>query len=231
MADNPNDGAIERSSGLEAPHDNSGMSVGDAVESAYNDWDTKANGISESERTTWGPELQKLAVHEGTSVRHGINSLVSAHINKRYGTAEAKRHALAAEIDAYSINPMPQPAAPDEFGAPVNGPPQQGMSEEQASDAVHEFVQANPVADDPAIQGAMLDVAADMQRQGYAPHLPTMLQHALGSDPRYSESARQAQEDDHLARAKAAGGQVSGGGNVTPNTASDDLDSIIREQF
>ena len=167
MADNPNDGGFERSSGLEAPSTDAGMSVGDATESAYNDWDTKENGISEAERSAWGPELQKLAVHEGTSVRHGINSLVSAHINKRYGTPEAKQLALAAEIDAYQINPMPQPAAPDEFAAPVNEQQQEGMSEDQASHAVHDFVRANPVADDPQIQSSMLQVARRHAATGF----------------------------------------------------------------
>ena len=230
MADNPNDGGFERSSGLEAPSTDSGMSVEDAVASSYDSWDQKTHGISETERTTWGPELQKLAAHEGTSVVHGINSLVSAHINKRHGSPEAKRQALAAEIDAYQINPMPQPAAPDEFAAPVTEQPQHHpLTEDEASNAVQDFLGANPIANDPAVQDHMLRVAGEMQRQGYAPHLPTMLEHAIAADPRYSESARQAQEAGQVARAKAASVQVSGGGNVSPNQATDDLASIINE--
>ena len=76
----------------------------------------------------------------------------------------------------------------------------------------------------------MIEIASDMQRQGFQPHLPTMLQHAVARDPRYSEAAKQAQEADQVARAKAANVQISGGGASTGATGkSDEIGDIIGE--
>ena len=52
MSDNPNEGAIERASGLEAPSSESGMTIEDAVTTAYDDADRRQNGIPEGERET-----------------------------------------------------------------------------------------------------------------------------------------------------------------------------------
>ena len=87
-----------------------------------------------------------------------------------------------------------------------------------------EFIRNNPIVEDPAIHDGMLQVAAAMTAQGLQPDLATMLQHAVARDPRYS---RQAQEAEHLARAREGTGQVSGGATVTPSAKSDDIGDIL----
>ena len=212
----------------------SGMSVDDAATSAFNDWDEKTHGISEASRTVWGPELKKMADHEGTNVRDGVNALVSSHINKRYGAPEIKRQAILTDIDAYQINAVPTVEAAPQYDATGDAdfgqPSQPILDQAQANEAVSDFVQSNPVAGDPSIQAAMISIAEDMVRQGHTPHLPTMLQHAVKGDPRYSQAAAQAQEADQVARAKAANVQVSGGGKSTgAGVQSSDVGDILDE--
>ena len=226
MAENPTyEGSGESAS------DDTGMTPADAVESAYDSWDEQAHGISEASRQTWGPELKKMADHEGTNVRDGVNALVSSHINKRYGSPEIKRQALGAEIDAYQIYPVPEAeAAPQAADHGFTDTGQSIQNEEQAHAAIQDFVAANPAAQDAAIQERMIEVAGEMQRQGFQPHLGTMYQHAVAQDPRFNDQARRAQQDDQVARAKAASVQVSGGANSAGSVnASDEIDDIIRE--
>ena len=230
MTDNPNPGGFE---GDQGASDASGMTPTDAAESAFDDWDEQQHGISESARTVWGPELKKVADHEGTNVRDGINTLVSSHINKRYGTPDIKRQALGADIDAYQINPMPTvEAEPQAFdhGNPVAETGQVFENEGQAQAAIEDFVAANPVAADPTIQDLMVDVAQDMRRQGYQPRLDAVLHHAMQNDPRFSEQARQAHDADQVARARAADVQVSGGARSTgAGVQSSDVGDILDE--
>ena len=214
--------------------DGKGMTLDDATESTYNDWDEQQHGISEASRTVWGPELKKMADHEGTNVRDGVNALVSSHINKRYGAPEIKRQAILTDIDAYQINAVPTVEAAPQYDATGDAdfgqPSQPILDQAQANEAVSDFVQSNPVAGDPSIQAAMISVAEDMVRQGHTPHLPTMLQHAVKGDPRYSQAAAQAQEADQVARAKAANVQVSGGGKSTGAAGqSSDVGDILDE--
>lgn len=96
--------------------------------------------------------------------------------------------------------------------------------------AVQDFVAANPVAADPQIQEIMIDVAADMRSKGYEPRLDVMLRHAVASDPRYSEQARQAHQADEVARAKSGSVQISGGANSTGAAGqSSDVGDILDE--
>ena len=217
----------------EAAPDESGMDVETAAASAYDTWDEKEHGISEADRTEWGPELKKVADHEGTNVRDGINVLVSSHINKRYGSPEIKRQALGADIDAYQINPMPSAEAAPQVFDHGNAGSETGQvieNEAQASVAVQDFVAANPIAQDPTIQEIMVDVAQDMRRQGFQPRLDAVLHHALQADPRYNDQAKQAQEANQVARARAANVQVSGAGNSTTAAGqSADVGDILDE--
>ena len=187
--------------------------------------------ISESARTVWGPELQKIATHEGTDVRNGINSLVSAHIAKRHGSPEAKRQALGQEIDFYQINPMPMAeAAPQADGLSDPGTGQVIQTEAQAAPVIQAFMEANPTAQDGEIQERMISVAQNMRAQGYQPSLTTMLEHAVAADPRYNEQVQRAQEADQVARARAASVQVSGAGNSTSAAGgSADVGAILDE--
>lgn len=226
MTDNPNPGSSEG----EAASDETGQTVQDAAEASYDAWDTQEHGISESDRTSWGPELQKVAGQEGTTVKTGVDRLVSAHIAKRYGSPEAKRQALGEEIDFYQINPMPT-AAPQADGVSNLGTGQVIETEAQAEPIIQEFMQANPIAQDGEIQERMIAVAKDMRTQGYQPRLDVMLQHAVQNDPRYSEAARQAQEADQVARAKAASVQVSGAGSTAPSGTTNDIDGILDEMI
>ena len=238
MSDNPNPGSSAGGIGPapfehgEAATDESGMTVDDAVASSYDAWDETEHGISESARTVWGPELKKIADHEGTNVRDGINTLVSTHINKRYGSPEIKRQALGVDIDAYQINPMPTAEpAPQADGLSDPGTGQVIQTEEQGTAVIQDFMQANPIAQDAQIQESMISVAADMKRQGYAPHLPTMFMHAVQNDPRYSEQAQLARDADHLERARAASVQVSGAGSTAPSGTTDDIGGILDEMI
>ena len=227
--DNPNPSAYE---GDQGASDDQGMTPTDAVESAFNDWDTQEHGISEASRREWGPQLKQVADHEGTDVRNGINALVASHINKRYGSPEIKRQALGADIDAYQINPMPtaeaapQPDAVSDTG----GGGQAFLNEEQAAMGIQDFVAQNPLAADGEIQERMISVAADMRTQGFAPSLSVMFQHAVAQDPRYSEQARETADADQVARARAASVQVTGGGRSTgAGGQSSDVGDILDE--
>ena len=217
----------------ESASDESGMTVEDAATSTYNDWDAKEHGISESDRTEWGPELQKIPTQEGTNVRDGINTLVSSHINKRYGSPDIKRQALGADIDAYQINPLPTAEAAPEAVDHGNAMAETGQTfetEGQAQAAIQDFVAANPVAADPQIQDLMIDVATDMRAKGYQPRLDAVLHHALQADPRFSEQARQASDADQVGRARAANVQVSGSGNSTSAASqATDVGAILDE--
>ena len=225
MTDNPNPGGYE---GGEAPSDASGMTPDDATESAFNDWDEKTHGISEASRTEWGPQLKTMADHEGTNVRDGVNALVSSHINKRYGSNEIKRQAILSDIDAYQINAVPTVEAEPQAVEHVN--PEADTGAVPSMDAIQGFIQANPIADDAAIHASMIEIAADMRRQGYAPDLSTMLNHAIKNDPRYNEQARQAYDADQVARARAADVQVTGGGRSTgAGVQSSDVGDILDE--
>ena len=196
------------------PMNGKGMTPDDAAESAFDDWDEQEHGISEAGRRAWGPELQRIAAHEGTNVRDGINTLVHQHISKRYGSQSHRRDAVGAEMDFYEIHPPPEtPATPpqvvDEFGDLVGQP--------EAHPFEDEFLAANPIARDPQVHAGMIRVAEDMVRQNFRPDLDTMLRVTLE------------QADAEVKRAKAASVQVSGAGNVSPQVQSDDVGAILDE--
>ena len=226
------------STGTEAPsdadwsadRDGAGMDMNDAVESTYNDWDRDAHGIAEGERSDMGRWLKGHADHVGLSVVDGLKSVIEPAAILHNGSLQQKRQLLGETIDQFQIHPEPgaETAQYDEFGDPVGGAPMQSAGQviqtaEQAAPFVQQFIQQNPAAADPAIQDIMLDVAADMQRQGFQPDLPTMLYHAVAS--------QQAQDAETVARAKAADVQVSGGGHSAPSGGpqSDDISDVLNE--
>ena len=226
----PEAGAIQ---GGEGPSDATGMTAEDAVSSAYDDWDRSQHGIAEGERQGVGGWLKNHADHAGTTVRAGLENLVQTAAVLRNGDQATKREMLGFLVDNYDVRAVPGDDAPppqfDEFGDPV-GQPQQPQTEDQFTATVNSFVEANPVCKDEAIAQSMINVAADMKAKGFKPDLQTMLHHALANDPRHSEQARQAEENAHVARARAAGGQISGGGSVAPRGGgSDDVGDILDE--
>ena len=236
MADNIGGGGIGEhvSTRDERPPDESGMSVEDAATSAYDDHDRAENGISEGERAPLGKWLKYNADYAGTTVRDGLTNLVDTASVLRNGSQAEKRAMLGHVIDEHQISPEPTAEAAPQYGA--TGDPDMGLPSrpildpQQANDAVAEFVQANPVAADPNIQQAMIAVAEDMQRKGHAPHLGTMFSVAVQGDPRFNEGVRRAQQDDEVARAKAASVQVTGGGNSTGAAGkSSDVGDILDE--
>ena len=212
-----------------------GMSVDDAVSSSFDDWDRGENGIAEGEREHLCQHLKSHADAVGVTVIDGINSLLEPAIAFHTGDLTAKRKVIWDLIDAHNIHPVPEaePApVPVEYGPPAHdGNGGQVVSEEAGMAHVQEFIAANPVAADELTQDHMTHIVADTRAQGYQPDLGRALEIAIQHHPRYSESARQAVEAEHLTRAKQGTGQVSGGGNMTPNTVSDDLDDIISEQL
>ena len=214
---------------------NDGMSVADAASSAYDDAERATDGIAEGERENLGKHLKSHADAVGVTVIDGLNSLLEPAVALHTGDLTAKRKVIGDLIDAHNIHPIPQDEAPParvEYGPPAHdGNGGQVVSEEAGLAHVQDFISANPVAADELIQDHMTHIVADMRAQGYQPDLGRALEIAIQHHPRYSESARQAAEADHLARAKQGTGQVSGGGTVTPNTVSDDLDDILREQL
>ena len=226
----PEGGAIQ---GGEAPSDQSGMTTDDAAESAFDDWDRSEHGIAEGERQGMGGWLKSHADYAGTTVREGLESLVTTAAVLRNGDQGAKREMLGFLVDNYDVRGVPGDDAPapqfDEFGVPVGQNMQPALTEDQAASTVAQFVAANPVCEDEAIASTMIAVAADMRRQGLVANLPTMLHHALAADPRYSQEARASQESSHAARAKAAAVQVSGGANFTPSGGGDDVGDILDE--
>ena len=212
----------------------SGMSVEDAATSAYDDYDRGENGIAEGEREPMGKWLKSNADHVGTTVRDGLVNLVDTATVLRNGSQDQKRQMLGHLIDNHNVRPEPTAEAAPQYDA--TGDPDMAqplrpiLDQAQANEAVSDFVQANPVASDPSIQQAMISVAEDMVRQGHTPHLPTMLEHAVNGDPRYSQAAAQAKEADHLKRAKAASVGVSGGGNTASAAGkSSDVGDILDE--
>ena len=214
----PEAGAVQ---GGEAPSDESGMSLDDAVGSSYDDWDRGASGIAEGERQEIGGFLKGHADSAGVTVRDGLNSLIAPAVALRHGDMQTKRQVVGQIIDDYSVQPMPmaepEPAAVDEFGDPIMGE-SPAMIEEAMLGTVQAFTNANPDAMDPVVHGKMIDVLADMSRQGFAPSLETAYQHAINS-----------RDGDHLSRAKAASVQVSGGSRTSPNQGSDDVADILNE--
>ena len=108
----------------------------------------------------------------------------------------------------------------DEGGDPVQGAAAAFVTEEAMLETVQSFTALHPDAMDPVVHDGMLNVLADMGRQGFKPNLETAYQHAIKS-----------RDGEHLSRDKAASVQVSGGGNTSPSSPSDDLDDIIRSQF
>ena len=228
MVDNINPNPVE----AEAPPDESGMSAEDAATSAYDDWDRGQNGIAEGEREPMGKWLKDHADAAGTDVKTGLGALVETAAVLRNGSQEDKRGMLGHLADTYAITPMPSAEAPtqahDEFGDPVEQAP--FATEAESTEVVRNFIETNPAAGDPQIQDAMLQVAEMMRNQGYAPRLETMFQAAIDADPRFSRSARQTQEADHLERARTADVQVTGGGSVSPSRSqSDDVGDILNE--
>ena len=215
-----------------------GMSVEDAVASAYDDHDRAHNGIAEGEREHVGRYLKGHADAAGTTVKNGLNTLINTAATLRHGDMETKRQVIGRIVDDYGVQPMPM-AEPelrynDAPNAEHAGAGHEATPEEQLG-AVTDFIAQNPLAQDDQIKDMMLYVLNDMADQGFEPNLETAYKHAVEADPRFRESARrsqaQAREGDHLARAKAASVQVAGGGNTAPSSPSDDLDSIIRGQL
>ena len=213
-----------------ADKDGAGMNVEDAVADAYDSWGRDAHGISEAEREPMGKWLQGHANHIGLSVKDGLASVIQPAAVLHNGSQQQKRELLGTMIDEFDIRTIPtaEAARYDEFGDPAGGAPMQGSgqtirSEEQAAPVVQAFVAANPAAQDAAVQERMIEVAQDMQRQGYQPDLGTMLYHAL--------SSQQAQDAETVARAKAADVQVSGGGRSGPSggSQSDDISDVLNE--
>ena len=230
----PEAGSIQ---GGEAASDSSGMSVDDAASSAYDDWDRGTNGIAEGEREDLGQHLKSHADAVGMTVRGGLQYLLEPAVALHTGDLTAKREVIGNLIDAHNIHPIPEaePApAPVEYGQPALGAEGQPVATgEQAVEAIEQFAQANPIMRDERIQDHMAYIAGDMRAKGYQPTLQAVYEHAVNADPRYSPQARQAQEAQEVAQAKAASVQVSGGGRSAPSSSnvSDDLDDIIREQF
>lgn len=227
---NPNPGGYAG----EAPPDDSGMSVEDAATSAYDDHDRAENGIAEGEREPMEKWLKYNADYAGTTVRDGLVNLVDTASVLRNGSQAEKRAMLGHVIDEHQISPEPTAEAAPQYvatGDPDMGLPSRPILDpQQANDAVADFVQANPVAGDPAIQQAMIEVAEDMQRKGHAPHLGTMISVAVQADPRFNERVKRDQEDAQVEKAKAASVQVSGGGNSTSAAGkSADVGDILDE--
>ena len=225
--------------GGEAPSDESGMSMDDAVSSAFDDHQRATDGIAEGERESLGKHLKFHADSAGTTVIGGLNALIEPAVALRHGDLTTKREVIGNLIDEYNVHPVPEaepaPVAV-EYGQPAHdGAGQPITTEEQALDAVAQFANEHPGAQDELVVDHMTFLAHDMRRQGITPTLEAVYHYATVNDPRFSESARQAQaqgqEAAHLARARAGAVQVAGSGNVTPSAPSDDLDAIIREQI
>ena len=212
-----------------------GMSIEDAASSSYDDHERATDGIAEGERENLGKYLKSHADAVWTTVIDGLNSLLEPAVALHTGDMTAKSKVIGDLIDAHNIHPLPEaePAPVDtEYGQPALGDEGQTIAtEEQAVAVIEQFAQANPIMRDERIQDHMRFIAHDMRRQGFQPTLEACFHHAVNSDPRYSPQARQAQEAQHIEQAKQASVQISGGANMTPNSVSDDLDDIIREQL
>ncbi len=224
----------------EEQSDASGQTVDDAVESAYDTWDEGQHGIAEGDRVPMGQWLQRHARDAGTTVKGGLESLVATTAVLRGGDQEQKRQMIGHLVDQYGIRERPGAENPapaiDEFGDPAAQYPQESVTPYAASvgeivgadpAAVGQFLAANPIARDPQIQVAMVEVAQEMLRQGLQPDGQTMLSVAI--DQVGPREPQQAQDARHVAQARAASGQVSGSGNSAANQASDDLDAVLNE--
>ena len=234
------------SQGGEAASDTNGMTPDDAASSAYDDWDRGAHGIAEGEHREMGMCLKSHADSAGVTVRDGLNSLLVPAIALRHGNMADRRKVIDGLIDDYDVHAVPEAeAAPArvEYEQPI-------ATEEQGAAAIELFTQANPIAGDPQVLAAMVDVAADIRSQGRQPSLQEVYAHAVSADPRFApqvrqalagqteqrreaEYRRQAADPERVARAKQGSVQVSGGGRSAPSSysPSDDIDDIIREQF
>ena len=204
-----------------------GMSVDDAVASAYDDHDRARNGIAEGERENVGQYLKYHADAAGTTVINGLDALIAPAITLRHGSQHDKRTLLGDLVDNYNIRDIPtvQSQAP-EYGPPAAGADGQAPSTEAEADAVvQDFIAANPIAQDHEIQDFMIHVVGDMRAKGFQPDLGQAFEIAVANHPRYSGQA----QGDEVARARAAGGQVSGSGSSSPNQTSDDVADIINE--
>ena len=219
----------------EAASDDSGMSVEDAVTSAYDDHDRAENGIAEGERTQFGQHLKTHADAAGTTVIDGVNSLLAPAIALRTGDAETRRNVIGQLIDDYDIRPEPSAVpAHDEFGDPL-------AAAAPVNREVQTFLHENPlIANDPALQDSMLNISYEASARGENFNLEGLAYMAMARDPRFAGEVRQHQEQqaqakeaDHVAKAKAANVQVSGSGHSAPTGSgqSDDIDDIIGSQI
>ena len=86
-----------------APLDGKGMTPDDAATSAFDDHDRAHHGIAEGEREEIGGFLKGHADAAGTTVRDGLNALISPAVALRHGNMETKRHVVGQIIDDYSV--------------------------------------------------------------------------------------------------------------------------------
>ena len=208
-----------------------GMSVDDAVASAYDDHDRAHNGIAEGERESVGKYLKGHADAVGVSVIDGLTSLIEPAVTLRHGSMKDKRALLGHIVDNYGIEDVPtvQSQAP-EYGPPAAGADGQPIiTEAEAEATVAQFISANPIAQDEQIQDFMIHVVGDMRSRGYQPDLAQAYEIAVANHPHYSAQAQGARQADEVARARAASVQVSGAGSSSPNQTSDDVGDIINE--
>ena len=204
----------------------------DAVASSYDDHERATDGIAEGERESLGKYLKGHADAVGVTVIDGLNSLIQPAVALQHGDMETKRQVVGHLVDEYAVHdvPMAQQSQALEYGPPAVGSDGEAVVDEAAAMAtVQAFVAANPVAGDALVQDHMINIVADMRRQGYQPDLGRALEIAIEQHPRYSQAARQEQQADQVAQAKAAGVQVSGAGSSAPNQVSDDVADIMSE--
>ena len=184
-----------------------GMSIEDAASSSYDDHERATDGIAEGERENLGKYLKSHADVVGITVIGGLDSLIQSAVTLYTGDFTAKREVIANLIDHYDVRPVPE-VEPAPVAVPYGDPAHDGAgqiiaTEEQALDAVAEFASSHPGAQDERIVDHMTFIAHDMRRQGFQPTLEAVYQHAVKDDPRFSAQARQAQEDQQVAQAKA----------------------------
>ena len=207
---------LEASKAARRASDASGMSVEDAVTSAYDDQDRARNGIAEGERGNLGKYLKGHADAAGTTVINGLNSLIEPAVALRHGDMTAKREVIGRLVDEYGVHPLPEAEpVPEavEYGQPSLGEAGQTITTKQEAVAeIEQFALANPIMRDERIQDHMNFIAHDMRRQGFQPTLEVVFGHAVNADPRYSAHARQVQEADHLATGERGRGPSVGRG-------------------
>ena len=175
-----------------APEDvttDEGMSVEDAVNSSFDDHQRATDGIAEGERENLGKYLKYHADAVGTTVIGGLNSLLEPALALHTGDLTAKRKVIGDLIDAHNIHPLPEaepaPVAV-EYGQPAHdGAGQPINTEEQALDAVAQFANEHPGAQDEKVVDQMTFIAHDMRRQGITPTLEAVYHYATVNDPRF----------------------------------------------